>query len=53
MQNFPKKWHFLLPDTHTHVRNVSFLGNFAYVLDEWSLSVQQGQENKPDANKKF
>ena len=51
-ENFlPKKWPwisnlwpncFLLPDTHRYVRvsevrNISLLGNFAYILNEWSL----------------
>ena len=34
-QNFPKNYNFL--NTHQEVRNVSFSGNFAYVLNKWSL----------------
>ena len=34
-QNFPKK---LTTFVYQGVRNVSFFGNFAYVLNEWSLS---------------
>ena len=41
-QHFPKNQHFLLPDTQTYVyqswgKNVSFLENFSYVLNEWPL----------------
>ena len=44
-KDFPKNYHFLLPDTRTYVyvsgvsirgvRNVSFLENSVYVPDEW------------------
>ena len=44
-RNFPKNLHVLPPDTHRFVcvyqgvRNVSFLEDFAYVLNEWSRKV--------------
>ena len=31
---FQKKKHFLPPEAHTYVKNVSFSGYFAYVLNE-------------------
>ena len=41
MQNFPKNYYFLPPDTraymHQVVRNISFSGNLAHVLNEWSI----------------
>ena len=33
-QSFPKNEHFLSPGTHTYVRNVSFLENFANLLNK-------------------
>ena len=42
LQNFPKNYHFLPPVrigtcAYQGIRNISFLKNFAYVLNEWSV----------------
>ena len=45
-QNFLKNYYFLCPDdTHTYecvsggIKDVRFSENFAYVLNEWSLTI--------------